>query len=61
MTAAPAVISPPNSPLSSVNDTIFPETVSSSEIFANCNSPGTILRIARHQREKRESEIDIGA
>jgi len=61
MNAAPAVISPQKSPLPSVNDTIFPETVSSSEFFANRNSPDTILRIARHRREKRELEIAIGA
>ncbi len=60
MTPPPAIISPTNSPYQSVDDTIIPETATSSEIVEHCNSPGTILRIARHQRETRELEFAIG-
>ncbi len=52
MTPTPAIISPTPSPHQSVDDTIIPDAATSSKIVAHCNSPGTILRIVRHQRDQ---------
>ncbi len=60
MTPTPAIISCTTSSHPSVDYTIILETATSSEIVAHCNSPGTILRITRHNSKKMESEFAIG-
>lgn len=59
MTPTLAIISHLPSTCLSVEGAIIPETATLAEIVAQCNSPGTILRMERHLREKMVMEFAI--